>query len=124
MLGCYISNSAPRRCVFVPVSWSPVHPTDTYIAILPVYIRTDFEDPLLCITTSITLRDKPLSLSTQRLTLSKLIEEAGSLPPLTDTVPTKERDIPTIIEPGSPKRVERDFLEEVNLLEDLSFGEL
>ena len=39
-------------------------------------------------------------------------------------MPARERDIPTIIEPGSPKRVERSFLEEVNLLEDLSFGEL
>ncbi|KAL5495454.1 hypothetical protein ACEPAI_917 [Sanghuangporus weigelae] len=96
-----------------------------YRIFLPVvYIRTEFEDPLLCLTTSITLRDKPISPSPQRHTLFKLIEEVGPLPPLTDAVPAKEKDIPTVIEPGSPKRVERGFLEEVNILEGLSCDSL
>ncbi|THH06373.1 hypothetical protein EW145_g4135 [Phellinidium pouzarii] len=42
-----------------------------------VYVKTNFRDPLLCLTTSITLRDKPLPLNPQRQTL--FLEEVNLL---------------------------------------------
>ncbi|KAI5122583.1 hypothetical protein M0805_004799 [Coniferiporia weirii] len=87
-----------------------------------VYVKTNFNNPLLCLTTSITLRDRPSPPTPQRQTLNNLIKEAGPLPSLVNSPPLK--DVSTLEQPclehaGSP---EYGLLEEVNLLDGLSTG--
>ncbi|EJD04158.1 uncharacterized protein FOMMEDRAFT_155278 [Fomitiporia mediterranea MF3/22] len=90
------------------------------ISLPVVYLRTEFSDPLLCLTTSITLRDKPISPTPQRRTLVELIKAAGQLPPLVDQTPPKKVDVSQESSSSDDRRVERGYLEEVNLLEGLS----
>lgn len=89
-----------------------------------VYVRTEFNDPLLCLTTSITLRDKPLPSTPQRRSLLDLIDAAGPLPPLLESSSPKDTDASPENDLSAARHAERGFLlEEVNLLEGLSSGE-
>lgn len=80
---------------------------------------TKVPDPLLCLTVSATLREKPLAFTAARRSLLSLIEAAGGLP--------EER------EPGTPltikvngdddeKKIDITGLDEVNLLEGLQLN--
>jgi hypothetical protein len=74
----------------------------------------NFNDPLLCLTVSTTLREKPAPLAGPRQRLAELIDAAGGLPPdpLTPTTPIRNKD----------DEDEISGLEEVNLLGGLSSG--
>ncbi|KLO07583.1 hypothetical protein SCHPADRAFT_881506 [Schizopora paradoxa] len=84
------------------------------IALAVVFVRTNFPDPLLCLTLSITLRDKPVASTQARRALTDLVEAAGSLPSLTESKPplrASRHDISQSSHGG--------ILEEINLLEGL-----
>ena len=87
-----------------------------------VFIRTDFNDPLLCLTASITLRDKPLTSTPPRRDLFELIEAAGTLPPLLTPDAPEEGASKGTSEDVGDEYIGRVYLEEVNLLEGLPFG--
>ncbi|CAL1706026.1 unnamed protein product [Somion occarium] len=91
-------------------TWVAVYKMTVQVSFMP----TRVPDPLLCLTVSTTLREKPLAFTPPRKPLAALIEAAGGLP--------DER------EPGTPLKVNGDDddegldvtgLEEVNLLEGL-----
>lgn len=78
-----------------------------------------FEDPLLCLTVSTTLREKPIPLTGPRQRLADLIAAAGSVPldpasPLTPIQGLGE-------DKGSIEELARG-LEEVNLLSGIASG--
>ncbi|CAE6418721.1 unnamed protein product [Rhizoctonia solani] len=84
------------------------------------YLRVRMQDPVLCLTVSATLRDKPMLLTPQREELIELFKSAGGIyqvvkskPKLNGSVPSKKQDIEDDIMYG---------LEEVNLLEGLTDG--
>ena len=78
------------------------------------FMATKVPDPLLCLTVSTTLREKPVPVTPARSVLQQLIDDVGGLPePL----------------PGSPggehedgDGADRTGFEEVNLLEGLTIG--
>ncbi|KAK7692136.1 hypothetical protein QCA50_003755 [Cerrena zonata] len=95
----------------------------TWIAIYRMSVQVSFmptkvPDPLLCLTISTTLREKPLAFTAARQSLLALIEAAGGLP--------------TEREPGTPltikingdddEKADITGLEEVNLLEGLKLN--
>ncbi|KAL4242383.1 hypothetical protein ABKN59_011869, partial [Abortiporus biennis] len=83
------------------------------------FMSTMFSDPLLCLTVSTTLRDKPLSMAPARRRLGMLIEEAGGLPAAQEpTTPTKANGD----DEEDDERRGFTGLEEVNLLEGLNLG--
>lgn len=83
---------------------------------------TKVPDPLLCITVSTTLRNKPLAITPARQTLATMIDSAGGLKSASIPSPAKAN--------GAPDQHESDDdevlsgLQEVNLLEGLSAGGL
>lgn len=85
------------------------------------FVRTNISDPLLCLTSSITLRDKPLPETPQRKRLTELIRAAGRLPSLTDEPLEDDLDSgrnSPVIGGGI-----ESYLEEVNLLDGLEIRE-
>ncbi|KAG8755865.1 hypothetical protein FRC12_010753, partial [Ceratobasidium sp. 428] len=84
------------------------------------YLRVHMQDPVLCLTASTTLRDKPMSETPQRKELIELFKSAGGV---YDVVKSKANgNVP----PKDDKDVDVDDviygLEEVNLLEGLTDG--
>lgn len=120
MLGSNIQAGAIRRCV-CPYSYQRNIVSDASIRI-PVFIRTEFNDPLLCLTASVTLRDKPLTSSPQRRELFKLIESSGPLPPLLRSDASEQESRNAAENDENEDYVGHGFLEEVNLLEGLTSG--
>ncbi|KAH9892416.1 TRAPP trafficking subunit Trs65-domain-containing protein [Cubamyces lactineus] len=90
------------------------------ISILVLFMLTKVPDPLLCITVSTTLRNKPLAITPARQTLATMIDSAGGLKSASIPSPAKAN--------GAPDQHESDDdevlsgLQEVNLLEGLSAG--
>lgn len=87
-------------------------------------MSTKFEDPLLSLTVSTTLREKPLPITAPRQALAALLEEVGgSGDPLDLLSPIK-----SAVGPGAGFGDQEDDedllsgLEEVNLLEGLQAG--
>lgn len=77
------------------------------------FIPTKVADPLLCLTVSATLREKPVAVTPARQTLTALIEASGDLSANDPTTPLVK----------SGRQDEEDVLnglEEVNLLDGLS----
>ena len=87
-----------------------------------VFIRTDFNDPLLCLTASATLRDKPLSPSPSRRELFKLIDSAGSLPPLLSSETPAQGSDKVDEDEENDENTGRGYLEEVYLRDGLPSG--
>lgn len=82
-------------------------------------MTTKVPDPLLCLTVSVTLREKPLSITSARKALQEMIDAAGGLPgPIFASSPTKLR-----AEEDENDRIEVTGLDEINLLEGLAIGE-
>jgi len=83
------------------------------------FVRMFFEDPLLCLTVSITLREKPIPLSGPRQRLADLATAAGnvSLDPASPLTPVRgpddDEDLADELARG---------LEEVNLLGGIASG--
>lgn len=81
------------------------------VTILSVYLKTRVPDPLLCLTVSITLRDKPLVVTPARKPIFDMLQEHDR-----SITPTQDTNQP----PPPPFKDLYGDLEEVNLLETLS----
>ncbi|KAH8120123.1 TRAPP trafficking subunit Trs65-domain-containing protein [Phellopilus nigrolimitatus] len=92
------------------------------LSVVVAFVRTQVTDPLLCLTASITLRDRPLPPTPQRQSLTDLIQAAGPLPLLIDTLSPKEPASTAETSQDIAKRPRRSFFEEVNILDGLSAG--
>lgn len=85
------------------------------------YIRVRMQDPVLCLTVSATLRDKPMGLTPQREELIELFRSSGGV---YQVVKAKAK---ANVPPKDDQEVAEDViygLEEVNLLEGLTDGML
>ncbi|KAL7284913.1 hypothetical protein ACG7TL_000001 [Trametes sanguinea] len=94
------------------------------ISILVLFMVTKVSDPLLCITVSTTLRNKPLAITPPRKTLAAMIDAAGGLnsPSARLVSPVKANGaLDENASEGDDDEVLAG-LEEVNLLEGLSAG--
>lgn len=86
------------------------------------FVRTGVQNPRLCLTAAITLRDKPLAATPQRRSLTKLISAAGKLPSLTSALgltpeTSEEVDLSESVKEDGPVRPY-----EINLLDGLVIG--
>ncbi|KAI0065986.1 hypothetical protein BV25DRAFT_1989048 [Artomyces pyxidatus] len=90
--------------------WTAVFRMSVSVAFLRLPVR----DPLLCLTISITLREKPVPVTAARTTLARLIAAAGG-EPKTPTKADDDRD-----DDDSDGEKYYNGLSEVNLLEGLS----
>ncbi|THH31398.1 hypothetical protein EUX98_g2797 [Antrodiella citrinella] len=83
------------------------------------FMTTTVQDPLLCLTVSSTLREKPLAITSARKPLQALLDAAGGLPtPVLASSPTRlngEDD-------DEYKQIDITGLDEVNLLDGLTLG--
>jgi hypothetical protein len=79
-----------------------------------VFLSFAVRDPLLCLTASITVRERPVSVTPARAVLAAMLKEAGGLPESQPSAPTQSFNDET----------EKSYhgLDEVNLLWGLSSG--
>jgi hypothetical protein len=84
---------------------------------LKAFLRLHFANPLLCLTVSITLREKPLALNQSKHPLASYLSAKSPLPSTPDSSSPTSPDRPT--EEDLQKEDELG-LEEINLLEGLS----
>jgi hypothetical protein len=82
------------------------------------FLRMHVADPLLCLTISATLRDKPVATTQARKPLDDLINAAGGFP----VVPINARDPSDSSASNITVKYDINGLEEVNLLEGLAAG--
>ncbi|KAI0820229.1 TRAPP trafficking subunit Trs65-domain-containing protein [Trametes gibbosa] len=95
------------------------------MSILVLFMLTKVSDPLLCITVSTTLRNKPLAITPPRQTLAALIESAGGLKSAGLYSPVKANGDASDQHSNSGDSDDDELLsglQEVNLLEGLSAG--
>jgi len=114
-LGCDLQARRECRCVSIDTCLPPLHILIPIVA----FVRMYFEDPLLCLTVSATLRGKPNLLTGPRQRLADLIAAAGSasLDPASPLTPIRG--------PGDDKVPAEELvrgLEEVNLLGGIASG--
>ncbi|QRV91284.1 AMMECR1 domain-containing protein [Ceratobasidium sp. AG-Ba] len=96
-------------------SWAIVYRLEVTVE----YLRVRMQDPVLCLTASTTLRDKPMSATPQRKELIEMFKSAGGV---YDVVKSKTNgNVPPKDEDTSVEDVMYG-LEEVNLLEGLTEG--
>ncbi|KAG8747890.1 hypothetical protein FRC10_010509 [Ceratobasidium sp. 414] len=96
-------------------SWAMVYRLEVTVE----YLRVRMQDPVLCLTASATLRDKPMSATPQRQELIELFKGAGGI---YDVVKSKVNgNVPPKDEDANVDDVVYE-LEEVNLLEGLTEG--
>ncbi|KAF8609484.1 hypothetical protein BDV93DRAFT_145712 [Ceratobasidium sp. AG-I] len=96
-------------------SWAMVYRLEISVE----YLRVRMQDPVLCLTVSATLRDKPMSATVQRQELIKLFKAAGGVYKVVQAKPNGS------VPPKDQDADEDDVLyglEEVNLLEGLIEG--
>ncbi|KAL0957023.1 hypothetical protein HGRIS_003124 [Hohenbuehelia grisea] len=100
--------------------WSPTE--EVWVAVYRLsltisFIRLKFDDPLLCLTVSATLRDKPLVLNNPNHPLVEFLASRPGLPS------SSEQALPTpTSKSGQAEHEELWGLDEVNLLEGLACG--
>ncbi|KDN37902.1 hypothetical protein RSAG8_09876, partial [Rhizoctonia solani AG-8 WAC10335] len=95
-------------------SWAMIYRLEVTVE----YLRVRMQDPVLCLTVSATLRDKPMSSTPQREELVELFKSAGGVYQVVKSKPNGSV-------PPKDQVVEDDImygLEEVNLLEGLTDG--
>ena len=90
-----------------------------YSDILEAFLRTNASDPLLCLTASVTLRDKKLNPTPQRRAMFDKLEFAkeGSSPPESGAQNLKHSR-----QRSEEHERQLDVLQEVNLLDGLVLG--
>ncbi|EJF65622.1 hypothetical protein DICSQDRAFT_178131 [Dichomitus squalens LYAD-421 SS1] len=91
------------------------------MTILVLFMVTKVPDPLLCITVSTTLRNKPLAVTPPRKALSALIDAAGGLNSELVSSPVKENGVDHDSAHSDDDEI-LSGLQEVNLLEGLAAG--
>jgi hypothetical protein len=104
-------------CVSTSVSLSTAFDSLNRLHSVPVaFLRLPIRDPLLCLTASITVREKPIPVTPARAVISTMYKEAGGQLPL-----PKSAHMETF---NDPREIDStyDGLDEVNLLEALSSG--
>lgn len=103
------------KFILMRVCFSLLHNHNTTVA----FVRMFFEDPLLCLTVSITLREKSIPLSGPRQRLADLVVAAGniSLDPASPLTPTRGP-----YDDEDPADELARGLEEVNLLGGIASG--
>ncbi|CAE6490467.1 unnamed protein product [Rhizoctonia solani] len=97
-------------------SWAMVYRFEITVE----YLRVRMQDPVLCLTVSATLRDKPMFSTPQREELIELFKSAGGVYQVVKSKPKHNGSVPP-----KGQEVEDDImygLEEVNLLEGLTDG--
>jgi hypothetical protein len=111
-LGCYLSDVRQRR--YVVRQKFPPFPSDTHLVLLVAFLSFSMRDPLLCLTASITVRERPVSMTPARAALASMLKEAGGLPESQPSVPIVSFD----------DEIDKSYrgLDEVNLLWGLSSG--
>ena len=88
---------------------------------------TKVSDPLLCITVSTTLRNKPLPVTPPRQVLAALIDAAGGLKPTIDHTSSPVKSNGMADDAQASDSDDEDVLsglQEVNLLEGLATGKI
>jgi hypothetical protein len=102
--------STSVRCV----SKISTFPSDTHVVLLVAFLSFSMRDPLLCLTASITIRERPVPMTPARGVLASMLMEAGGLPESQPSAPTMSFD----------DEVDKSYqgLDEVNLLWGLSSG--
>jgi hypothetical protein len=92
----------------------PPFPSDTHVVLLVAFLSFSMRDPLLCLTASITIRDKPVPMTPARAVLASMLMEAGGLPESQPSAPMVSVD----------DEIDKSYhvLDEVNLLWGLSSG--
>ncbi|KAM5530360.1 hypothetical protein V8D89_015979 [Ganoderma adspersum] len=91
------------------------------MTILVLFMITKVSDPLLCITVSTTLRNKPLAVTPPRKTLAALIDASEELKLELVTSPVKENGVDRHLSHSDDDDIVSG-LQEVNLLEGLATG--
>ncbi|KAG8715776.1 hypothetical protein FRC11_000071 [Ceratobasidium sp. 423] len=97
-------------------SWAMVYRLEVTVE----YLRVRMQDPVLCLTVSATLRDKPMLFTPQREDLIELFKSAGGVYQVVKSKPKHNGSVPP-----KDQEAEDDVmygLEEVNLLEGLTEG--
>lgn len=102
--------STSVRCVFEFSTF----PSDTQVVLLVAFLAFSMRDPLLCLTVSITIREKPVPMTPARAVLASMLMEAGGLPESQPSAPT--------VSFGDEIGKSYHGLNEVNLLCGLSSG--
>ena len=105
-----------RMCVNIGASLSGAGFPATHVVLSVAFLRLPVGDPLLCLTASITVRERPMPMTPARAVLAAMLKEAEVLPEFSPPVRTQ----------SSNDAYERDKIyhgiDEVNLLEGLSSG--
>jgi len=106
-IGCVSTSVRCGNSFTVPV---------TNIALLVAFLRLPVRDPLLCLTATITVRERPIPLTPARAVLAAMFKEAGGHPDLPQSAHTASFD--------DAHDINNSYhgLDEVNLLEGLSSG--
>ena len=88
----------------------------TNVPVLVAFLRLPVRDPLLCLTATITVREKPIPLTPARAGLAAMFKEAGGHPDLPQSARAVSFD--------DVHGIDNFYhgLDEVNLLEGLSSG--
>jgi hypothetical protein len=114
-MGCGLQARSKRRYVGPDTRFFFLH----NLEFITAFVRMYFEDPLLCLTVSATLREKPIPLTGPRQRLADLIAEAGnvSFDPASPLTPIRGPDD----DKDPPEDLVRG-LEEVNLFGGIASG--
>jgi hypothetical protein len=89
-------------------------PSGTHVVPLVAFLSFSMRDPLLCLTGSITIRERPVPMTPARAVLASMLMEAGGLPESQPSAPMVSFD----------NEIDKSYhgLDEVNLLWGLSSG--
>jgi hypothetical protein len=89
-------------------------PSDTHVVLLVAFLSFSMRDPLLCLTTSITIRERPIPMTPARAVLTSMLMDVGGLPESEPFAPMMSFD----------DEIDTSYhgLDEVNLLWGLSSG--
>jgi hypothetical protein len=105
-----------RMCVNVGKLWvkNVDFLSDAYAVLFLAFLSFSMRDPLLCLTASITIRERPVPMTPARAVLASMVMEAGGLPESRPSVPMVSFD----------DEIDKSYhgLDEVNLLWGLSSG--
>ena len=89
-------------------------PSDVHVVLLLAFLSFSMRDPLLCLTASITIRERPVPMTPARAVLASMLMEAGGLPESQPSAPMVSFN----------DEIDKSYhlLDEVNLLCGLSSG--
>lgn len=112
MFGLLFTGCASTSVRFV--SEFSTFPSGTHVVPLVAFLSFSMRDPLLCLTASITIRERLVPMTPARAVLASMLMEAGGLPESQPSAPMMSFD----------DEIDKSYqgLDEVNLLWGLSSG--